>query len=61
LALTGTGVFFITLVAALVGVIPCLGALLVFGAACTGLGAVALSRFGTTSYRRRSDAPPAEA
>jgi hypothetical protein len=56
LAVAGLGGFALTLVAALLGQIPCLGTMLVIGAASIGLGAVALSRFGTT----RHGIPPAE-
>ena len=58
----GSGVFVLSVVAAVAGVIPVLGILLIFGAASIGLGAVVLSRFGTSRYRRRPSAePPAEA
>lgn len=60
---TGVGVFTLTGVAALLGALPCVGPLLVLGAAGIGMGAVALSRFGTARYQPRPTAgrPPAEA
>ncbi len=61
LAVTGVGVFFITFVTAFIGAIPCLGGLLTLSAASIGLGAATLSRFGTSSYRRRPVEPSAEA
>ena len=48
LTVTGVGVFALTIVAAVVGALPCLGPILVLGAASIGVGAVALSRFGTS-------------
>jgi cytoskeletal protein CcmA (bactofilin family) len=58
----GAGVFALTIVATVAGAVPCLGPLLVVGAASIGLGAVALSRFGTSRYRDRPTAvPPVEA
>jgi hypothetical protein len=53
LAAAGVGVFVLSVVAAALGAIPCLGFIVTLGAASIGLGAVALSRFGTTSHRRR--------
>jgi hypothetical protein len=59
LALSGLGVFMLTILAAIVGEVPCLGTLLVIGAASIGLGAVTLSRFGTRRYGAPRDiAPP---
>jgi hypothetical protein len=54
----GVGVFALSIVAAVVGAVPCLGLLLVLGMASIGLGAVALSRFGTSSFRGRPAAEP---
>jgi hypothetical protein len=53
LAVTGAGVFALTVVAAVLGAVPCLGFVLVLGASSIGVGAVALSRFGTSSYGSR--------
>jgi hypothetical protein len=50
LAVSGLGVFILSFVAAILGEIPCLGSLLVLGAASIGLGAVTLSRFGTRRF-----------
>jgi hypothetical protein len=61
LAATGVGVFALTVLAAVAGAIPCLGPILVIGVASIGMGAVALSRFGTSPYRSPSAEPPAEA
>jgi hypothetical protein len=47
----GVGTFTLTIILTLVGAFPCLGPLLVLGAASLSLGAVALSRFGTSRYR----------
>lgn len=55
-AVAGLGVFALSILAVVLGEIPCLGTLAVIGAASIGLGAVALSRFGT----RRYGVPPAE-
>jgi hypothetical protein len=52
----GIGVFTLTLLMTVAGSMPLLGPLLVLGAASIGLGAVALSRFGTSPYRGRSPA-----
>jgi hypothetical protein len=49
-ALAGVGVFVLSVISAVLGQIPCLGFLLVLLAGSTGLGAVALSRFGTRRY-----------
>lgn len=54
LAVTGVGVFALTVVATVLGAVPCLGFVLVLGAASIGVGAVALSRFGTTTYGGRA-------
>jgi hypothetical protein len=59
-AVTGVGVFTLTILIALIGAIPCLGIILVFGGASIGLGAVALSRFGTTSYPAPAATPQSE-
>ena len=56
LAVTGVGVFILTIVAAIAGAIPCLGPILVLGATSVGAGAVTLSRFGTS----RPGSPPSE-
>lgn len=61
LTVTGVGVFSLTIIAAVVAAVPCLGSLLTLGAASIGLGAVALSRFGTSPWKRRAAEPPAEA
>jgi acetyltransferase-like isoleucine patch superfamily enzyme len=58
LALSGLGVFMLTILAAIVGEVPCLGSLLVLGAASIGLGAVTLSRFGTRRYGATGDITP---
>jgi hypothetical protein len=47
------GVFTLTIGVALVGALPCLGPLVVSCMAGISLGAVALSRFGTSRYRPR--------
>jgi hypothetical protein len=60
LAVTGVGVFTLTLLAALLGSLPCLGAILVLGGASIGVGAVTLSRFGTNPYRTRQGKPSSE-
>ncbi len=52
--LGGVGVLTLTIVAGVIGLIPCLGGLIELGAAGLGLGAVALSRFGTRPYRQRT-------
>jgi hypothetical protein len=58
----GTGAFALTFGAVLVGTIPCLGPLMVLVIASTGLGAVALSRFGTSRFQSHPPAePPLEA
>lgn len=54
-ATAGVGVFALTFSAAVANALPCLGALLTLGAASIGLGAVALSRFGTSHYRGRRE------
>jgi len=54
LTVTGVGVFALTVVAAVVGAVPCLGFIIVLGAASLGVGAVALSRFGTSPYGSRA-------
>jgi hypothetical protein len=51
LAAAGVGVFALSVMAAAVGAIPCLGVIVTLGATSIGLGAVALSRFGTTRHR----------
>lgn len=58
LATTGAGVFILTIVAAVAGALPCLGIILTLGAASIGLGAVTLSRFGTTPYRPQPPPSP---
>ena len=58
LMVTGIGVFVLTFLMAIAGVIPCLGTILVFGAASIGLGAVTLSRFGTSRRASRPTPPP---
>jgi hypothetical protein len=50
------GVFTLTLLVTAAGAVPLLGPLLGLGAASVGLGAVALSRFGTSPHRGRSPA-----
>jgi hypothetical protein len=60
LMVTGIGVFVLTFLMAIAGVIPCLGMLLVFGVASIGLGAVTLSRFGTSPRASRPTPPPAK-
>jgi hypothetical protein len=52
----GVGTFTLTIMLSIVGAVPCLGPLLVLGAASLSLGAVALSRFGTSRYRGRTGA-----
>jgi hypothetical protein len=59
LMVTGIGVFVLTLLMAIAGVIPCLGPLLVLVGASVGLGAVTLSRFGTSPRASRHTPPPA--
>ena len=56
----GVGVFTLSLITSLVGIVPCAGVLLVLGATSIGLGAVTLSRFGTKRYPVRPSAgsPP---
>jgi hypothetical protein len=54
----GTGAFALTFGAALVGTVPCLGPLLVLVIASTGLGAVALSRFGISRVPDRPQLEP---
>jgi hypothetical protein len=62
LAATAAGVFVLSVLAAILGAVPCLGALIVISGASIGLGAVALSRFGTTPFPRRpAPEPPVEA
>jgi len=53
----GVGVFTLSFISIVVGAVPCVGSLLVLGATSLGLGAVALSRFGTTRYPRRPTGP----
>jgi len=62
-AATGLGVFALSVLGAIVGAVPCLGSLLVLFVSSAGLGAVALSRFGTKRYGVRPEAPqpPADA
>ena len=48
----GVGVFSLTIGAAFAGAIPCMGPMLVLGMTSISLGAVALSRFGSSRYRR---------
>jgi hypothetical protein len=61
----GLGTLAVTGVAALLGMVPCIGvigALMVFILGCLGLGAVVLTRFGTTAYNIPSrSTPPAPA
>jgi hypothetical protein len=57
-ATAGVGVFVLTGLAVLAGYIPCLGAVIVLGAASIGLGAVALSRLGSTGRERGEVTPP---
>ncbi len=52
----GIGTFTLTIMLAIVGAIPCLGPLLVISIASLSLGAVALSRLGTSRYRGRPQA-----
>jgi hypothetical protein len=57
----GLGTLVITLVTAGIDVIPCLGLLgllLTFVVGCIGLGAVVLTRFGSTAYVPSSPLPP---
>lgn len=54
--LGGVGVFLLTIIAGIIGWIPCLGSVIVLCAAGLGLGAVALSRFGTRVYRQKTPA-----
>ena len=61
LAMTGLGVFLLTIVAAIAGAIPCLGPVLVLGAVSVGAGAVTLSRFGTSRPASPPAGPPAKA
>jgi hypothetical protein len=61
LAVSGLGVFILSFAAAILGEIPCLGSLVVLGAASIGLGAVTLSRFGTRRFGAPSDAAPVPA
>jgi hypothetical protein len=61
----GLGTLVITLITALLGIVPCIGvigALMVFILGCLGLGAVVLTRFGTTPYapNRPTASPPEE-
>lgn len=53
LAVTGTGVFALTIVAAVMGSLPCLGPIVTFAAVSIGAGAVTLSRFGTARPESR--------
>jgi hypothetical protein len=53
----GVGVFTLSFISIVAGAVPCVGSLLVLAATSLGLGAVALSRFGTTRYPRRPTAP----
>jgi hypothetical protein len=46
----GVGVFVMSILGGILTEIPCLGSLVVFGAASIALGAVVLSRFGTRRY-----------
>ena len=58
----GLGTLLITLVSGGLGLIPCLGILglpLTVGLGCLGLGAVVLTRFGTTAYTTTRPASPA--
>lgn len=58
----GLGTLLITLVSGGLGLIPCLGILglpLTVGLGCLGLGAVVLTRFGTTAYGAVRPASPA--
>ena len=61
---TGIGVFTLSLVAAAIGAFPCLGPLLSLAMSGIGLGAVVLSRFGTTNYGKTpaqiEPVPPAD-
>jgi len=60
-AVAGVGVFTLSIVTSIGGAVPCLGPLVVLGAASIGLGAVTLSRFGASRYPSRPAAePPAE-
>jgi hypothetical protein len=61
LAAAGVGVFALSIAAAVAGAVPCLGSILVLGAASIGLGAVALSRFGTSPHGSRAAEPSVEA
>jgi hypothetical protein len=56
-AATGLGVFALSILGAIMGAVPCLGSLLVLFVSSAGLGAVALSRFGTKRYGARPEAP----
>jgi hypothetical protein len=57
---TGIGVFTLSIVAAAIGAFPCLGPLLSLAMSGIGLGAVVLSRFGTTRYgKAQAPQPPA--
>jgi hypothetical protein len=59
-AAAAIGVFTLTLLVTLLGAVPIFGVLLVLGASSIGLGAVALTRFGTSRYPKRPEAelPP---
>jgi cytoskeletal protein CcmA (bactofilin family) len=61
LAVAGVGVFALSITAAIIGAVPCLGSMAVLATASVGLGAVALSRFGTSPYRGRPTEPSVEA
>ena len=56
-AATGVGVFALSILGAIIGAVPCLGSLLVLFVSSAGLGAVVLSRFGTTPYGAGPKAP----
>ena len=52
---SGVGVFLLSLVAGIAGLIPCLGAFICFIIASFGLGAVVISRFGSEKYAQEQN------